>query len=154
MNTEEESEEFQQTFRSSADMAPRKQKPSQEEIDDSSPVTEGIPIVPEEVAVEEAVVWDPSVYEESEEGTIFGEETEINTKIAELNAAEPMKLLRLERDRLLATTDWRASSDLTLSDAWKNYRQALRDLPASASPTLNSDYNLDKSSVTWPTKPS
>ncbi len=70
MNTEEESEEFQQTFRSSADMAPRKQKPSQEEIDDSSPVTEGIPIVPEEVAVEEAVVWDPSVYEESEEGTI------------------------------------------------------------------------------------
>ena len=81
-------------------------------------------------------------------------ETEINTKIAELDAAEPMKLLRLERDRLLATTDWRASSDLTLSDAWKNYRQALRDLPASASPTLNSDYNLDKSSVTWPTKPS
>ena len=87
-------------------------------------------------------------------GTIKPTETEINNKIAELNAAEPMKLLRLERDRLLATTDWRASSDLTLSDAWKNYRQALRDLPASASPTLNSDYNLDKSSVTWPTKPS
>ena len=81
-------------------------------------------------------------------------ESEINTKIAELNAAEPMKLLRLERDRLLATTDWRASSDLTLSDDWKNYRQALRDLPASASPTLTSNYNLDKSSVTWPTKPS
>ena len=87
-------------------------------------------------------------------GTIKPTETEINNKIAELNAAEPMKLLRLERDRLLATTDWRASSDLTLSDAWKNYRQALRDLPASASPTLNSDYDLDKSSVTWPTKPS
>ena len=81
-------------------------------------------------------------------------ETEINNKIAELDTAEPMKLLRIERDRLLIATDWRASSDLTLSDAWKNYRQALRDLPASASPTLNSDYDLDKSSVNWPTKPS
>ena len=87
-------------------------------------------------------------------GTTKPTETEINNKITELDNAEAMKLLRIERDRLLATTDWRASSDLTLSDAWKNYRQALRDLPASASPTLNSDYDLDKSSVTWPTKPS
>jgi len=86
-------------------------------------------------------------------GTTKPTETEINNKITELDNSEAMKLLRIERDRLLATTDWRASSDLTLSDAWKNYRQALRDLPASASPTLNSDYNLDKSSVTWPTKP-
>ena len=81
-------------------------------------------------------------------------ETEINDKISELDAAEPMKLLRKERNRLLSLTDWRASSDLTLSDAWKNYRQALRDLPASASPSLNSDYDLDYSSVTWPSKPS
>ena len=81
-------------------------------------------------------------------------ETEVNSKISELDAAEPMKLLRKERNRLLALTDWRASSDLTLSDAWKNYRQALRDLPASASPTLTSNYNLDMSSVTWPTEPS
>ena len=87
-------------------------------------------------------------------GTTKPTETEINNKITELDNAEAMKLLRIERDRLLATTDWRASSDLTLSDAWKNYRQALRDLPASASPTLNSDYDLDESSVTWPTKPS
>ena len=87
-------------------------------------------------------------------GTTKPTETEINNKITELDNAEPMKLLREERDRLLSFTDWRASSDLTLSDAWKNYRQALRDLPASASPTLNSNYNLDKSSVTWPTVPS
>ena len=51
-------------------------------------------------------------------------------------------------------TDWRASSDLTLSDAWKTYRQALRDLPASASPKLDSNYELDLTSVTWPTEPS
>ena len=81
-------------------------------------------------------------------------ETEVNSKISELDAAEPMKLLRVERNKLIAETDWRASSDLTLSNAWKTYRQALRDLPASASPKLDSNYNLDSTSVTWPTEPS
>ena len=81
-------------------------------------------------------------------------ETEINSKIAELDNAEPMRLLRIERDIRIAKTDWRASADLTLSDAWKTYRQALRDLPASASPKLNSLDELDLTSVTWPTEPS
>ena len=81
-------------------------------------------------------------------------ESEVTAKITELNNAEPMRLLRIERDRLLATTDWRASSDLTLANAWKTYRQNLRDLPASASPKLDTDGNLDMSSVTFPTKPS
>jgi len=80
-------------------------------------------------------------------------ETEINSKISELDNAEPMKLLRQERDRRIALTDWRASSDLTLASAWSTYRQALRDLPASATPKLNSDYELDLTSVTWPTEP-
>ena len=81
-------------------------------------------------------------------------ETEINNKISELDAVEPMRLLRLERNLRLAETDWRASSDLTLSDAWKTYRQALRDLPASASPSLDPNNELDLTSVTWPTEPS
>ena len=81
-------------------------------------------------------------------------ETEVNSKISELDNAEPMRLLRIERDTRIAKTDWRASSDLTLADAWKTYRQALRDLPASATPKLNSDYELDLTSVTWPTEPS
>ena len=81
-------------------------------------------------------------------------ETEVNSKISELDNAEPMRLLRIERDTRIAKTDWRASSDLTLSDAWKTYRQALRDLPASATPKLNSQYELDLTSVTWPTEPS
>ena len=80
-------------------------------------------------------------------------ESEVNTKIAELDAAEPMRLLRIERDKIISSTDWRASSDLTLSDDWKTYRQALRDLPTTASPKLNSEYDLDYSSVTWPTEP-
>ena len=78
----------------------------------------------------------------------------INSKISELDNAEAMRLLRIERDTRIAKTDWRASADLTLADAWKTYRQALRDLPASATPKLNSDYQLDLTSVTWPTEPS
>jgi len=81
-------------------------------------------------------------------------ESEIDTELAKLISAEPMKLLRVERDKLLAACDWRASSDLTLSTAWKTYRQSLRDLPASASPKLDADGNLDMSSVTFPTEPS
>ena len=81
-------------------------------------------------------------------------ESEINAEITRLNNAEPMRLLRVERDARLAKTDWRASSDLTISDDWKTYRQALRDLPASASPSLDSNYDLDLTSVTWPTEPS
>ena len=52
--------------------------------------------------------------------------------------------IRFERDEKLKETDWRASSDLTLSDAWKNYRQALRDVPSQSDPF----------SITWPTEPS
>ena len=81
-------------------------------------------------------------------------ETEVTNKIAALDSAEPIRLLRVERDKRLAACDWRASSDLTISDAWKTYRQALRDLPATATPMLDSNYNLDLTSVTWPTEPS
>ena len=80
-------------------------------------------------------------------------ETEVNSKIASLDSAEAMKLLREERDKRIAKTDWRASSDLTLTDAWKTYRQALRDI-TTQTPKLGSDYELDLTSVTWPTEPS
>ena len=79
---------------------------------------------------------------------------EIFDKIAELNAAEPMRLLRIERDKKIAQTDWRVLPDQSPSDDWINYRQALRDLPASATPKLDSNYELDFSSFTWPTEPS
>ena len=72
-------------------------------------------------------------------------EAEINTEHTRLNNAEPLKLLREERNTRLAATDWRASSDLTLPDAWKTYRQALRDLPANTT---------DPRSPSWPTQPS
>ncbi len=81
-------------------------------------------------------------------------ESEIDAELTRLTNVEPMRLLRIKRNTLLANCDWRASSDLTLSDSWKTYRQALRDLPASASPKLDSNGYLDLSSVTFPTEPS
>ena len=80
-------------------------------------------------------------------------EQEVKAKIIELDAAEPMRLLRIERDKKIAETDWRVLPDQTPTDDWINYRQALRDLPASASPKLDSNYELDFSSFTWPTEP-
>lgn len=75
---------------------------------------------------------------------------EVEAKIRELQQLEPYRLLRIERDRLLKETDWRASSDLNLPESWRSYRQALRDLPANAKPKLDENDNLDMSSVAWP----
>ena len=79
---------------------------------------------------------------------------EINAKIIELQNAEPMRLLRQERNRKLAETDWWTirSNDtgVSLTQEQKDYKQALRDLPSTASPTL---VNGVLSNVTWPTKP-
>ena len=76
---------------------------------------------------------------------------QIETKLAELQAAYPMCLLREERNQKLAETDWWVLPDRTASQAQKDYRQALRDLPSTASPKLDEQGNL--TNVTWPTKP-
>ena len=64
-----------------------------------------------------------------------------------------MKVLRVERDLRIAETDWRATVDYpgTDQDDWRTYRQALRDLPATAEPQLDEQGLL--TNVTWPTKP-
>ena len=53
--------------------------------------------------------------------------------------------VRQERNNLLKECDWMACSDVTMSDEWRTYRQALRDVPTQAG---------FPNSVTWPTKPS
>ena len=68
----------------------------------------------------------------------------VKTKLIELNELEPMKLLREERNRRIAETDWWASSDLTMSAERTAYRQALRDITKTYS-------SLDD--VVWPNKP-
>ena len=70
-----------------------------------------------------------------------------NTTAEEQTALTDQKwiAIRLERDRRLQITDWRASSDLKLSDDWKNYRNELRQIPQ----TQTDPYN-----IAWPTEPS
>ncbi len=58
-----------------------------------------------------------------------------------------MTELRRQRDVLLAETDWMANSDVTMSTAWRNYRQALRDI-TTQTPTDDA-----LSNITFPTKP-
>ena len=71
-------------------------------------------------------------------------EAELQAKTDELNAAQPLVELREQRDRLLAETDWWASSDRTMTAEQTAYRQALRDLPATTT---------DPESPVWPVKP-
>jgi len=73
-------------------------------------------------------------------------DAEIKKKYDELVAAEPLNEVRVVRNRLLAETDWTQSRDITLSndDAWKTYRQSLRD--------ITKDYK-SLEDVKWPEKP-
>ena len=73
-----------------------------------------------------------------------------------------MNYLREVRNKLLAESDWTQNRDVTLSnDAdWKTYRQALRDLPSTASSEFANQVingytpNVDFSSITFPKEPS
>ena len=63
------------------------------------------------------------------------------------SAEKQLEILRSERNRLLFETDWWASSDLTMTDAQKKYRQDLRDITKTFS-------SLDDKDFEFPTKPS
>jgi hypothetical protein len=85
-------------------------------------------------------------------------EDEVTAKLNELENKEPMRLLREVRNKLISETDWTQLKDVDLDIIrernWKNYRQALRDLPTKSAPKVDIYGNLDMSSVDWPTKPS
>ena len=95
------------------------------------------------------LVWNTSLYT----GKI-PTEAEVDAQCEALLLAEPKKRLRIHRDRLLTECDWTQLSDAKLSSSKKNewiaYRQSLRDLPATASPELDSGFIKN---VTWPVKP-
>ena len=86
-------------------------------------------------------------------------EEELQTKIAELRDAQPLKELREERNRRISLTDWRFRSDLSPSQDWKDYCVALRDFPENYSPTIDiimeDGYPLVKEDNTapWPEEP-
>jgi hypothetical protein len=88
--------------------------------------------------------WTPSGYETTE----YSSEYTIT-----YTAEEAFEMLRAVRNQLLASTDWRMTTDYPYADQsqWATYRTALRDLPATASPTL--DENGQLTNVDWPTAP-
>ena len=51
-----------------------------------------------------------------------------------------LRIIREGRDKLLQETDWMGNSDVAMSDDWKTYRQALRDLPATTTDPANPVY--------------
>ena len=77
---------------------------------------------------------------------------EVLLKAEEIKAAEPLRLLRHERNRLITATDWWVLPDRTPTQAQLDYRQALRDLPTN-SPNAALDENGQLINVTWPTPP-
>ena len=60
---------------------------------------------------------------------------------------ERLKALRLIRNGLLSETDYMGNSDVTMTDAWKTYRQALRDITDTYS-------SMSDDGFAFPTKPS
>ena len=80
-------------------------------------------------------------------------ETELNVIVERLNQELPMKLLRQERNKKLKDSDIYATSDWNFSNKseWLTYRQALRDLPSTSSPSI---VNGVLTGVTWPSIPS
>lgn len=64
--------------------------------------------------------------------------------VSDLEADVAARNVRRTRDAKLAACDWMANSDVTMSDAWRTYRQALRDVPSQ----------LPSTTITWPTEPS
>ena len=85
----------------------------------------------------DAYVDSGKAYTVKVESTTTDEQTELtNKKWIEI---------REIRNQILKETDWRASTDLTLSDDWKNYRNELRQIPQTQTDPFN---------ITWPSSPS
>lgn len=99
-------------------------------------------LVPEaraSVEFDTIIDWDDSIAPQPTQA-------EIEAKVAELEAAEPLRRLRQERDKRLAATDWVSGADVpqAIKDLWFPYRQALRDITETYT-------SLDD--VVWPAKP-
>ena len=89
------------------------------------------------------------IYDFSTNTTITRDLTSEEQKVFDAekpNAEKQLANLRLERNILLAETDWMANSDVTMSDAWRTYRQALRDI-------TNTYSSMNDDGFAFPTKP-
>jgi hypothetical protein len=80
---------------------------------------------------------------------------EVIARMDGMEMEQPMLLLRTHRNKLLAETDWSQGADVPeeIKTKYQSYRQELRDLPSTATPTLDTSSKIGISGVTWPTKP-
>ena len=67
-----------------------------------------------------------------------------------VSTEELISRLREQRNQVLKQSDWMANSDVTMTEEWRVYRQALRDI-TTQTPSLDFDGNL--TGITWPTPP-
>ena len=79
-------------------------------------------------------------------------DTQVKPKIDKLKSDLACCVVKNRRFRLLVETDWMANQDRTMTDAERDYRQSLRDMPAD-NPDATLDENDEVINVTWPTKP-
>jgi hypothetical protein len=81
-------------------------------------------------------------------------DADIDAKVKELNDAEPMRQLRVLRNKKLQEVDWRVTKAITtgteVSQATKNYMQKLRDLPSISTPKCDERGLLELTSFTFP----
>ena len=82
------------------------------------------------------------------EGYTKPSKEEFEAKLQELIDGQPLKELRIERNKLLTNCDWVTikaySTQKVVPKAWRDYMQALRDLPANTE---------DPTNPVWPTIP-
>ena len=87
-----------------------------------------------------------AVAKDNKGNVVSWDATKVSDKQKELQEADDLRLLRVERNNKLTLSDWTQSRDVFLpnDEEWKTYRQQLRDLPK----------NTDPMNPVWPTKPS
>ena len=85
------------------------------------------------------------------------DKTQCSTEYRALVDSSIWNVVRMDRDKLLAESDWTVMPDSPLSTSkqneWKTYRHSLRDIPQGSVPTIDEQQNI-VSGLTWPTKPS
>ena len=105
-----------------------------------------------ELVAKHVLSVDPQAVVRSLDGVIEITSSVVSSSVEEMMPELALIKLRMQRTAILAESDWMANSDVTMSDTWRDYRQALRDLPAN-SPNVALDEQGNLINVTWPTKP-
>ena len=67
---------------------------------------------------------------------------QVSDEKTKLEKAEPLRLLREARNKLLQETDWTALGDVTMSDKMKTYRQELRDITKTFQSMSHKDFKF------------